>query len=109
MVVALCYRLRGKLGRQGQKDKNSYILVTSYKVTVKTSNIRYGGTDANIYIKLHGTRGLESNDLPLSNQKKDVFEQNQINVFLFENIPSVGDLKRVAVWHDNKGNSLLLS
>ena len=75
-------------------------------MTVKTSDIPFAGTDAKVFIKLQGRSGDDSDDLPLKKSGKDLFEQNQTDVFVFEDIPSVGEITHVKVWHDNSGKVL---
>lgn len=57
-----------------------HILVTAYRVRVKTSDIPMAGTNANVYIRLTGEI-VESGDLHLkqSETNKDPFEKGQVN------------------------------
>ena len=75
-------------------------------MTVKTSDIPFAGTDAKVFIKLQGRSGDDSDDLALKKSGKDLFEQGQTDVFFFEDIPSVGEITHVKVWHDNSGKIL---
>ena len=76
-------------------------------MTVKTSDIQFAGTDAKVFIKLQGRNGDDSEDLTLKRSGKDLFEQNQTDVFVFEDIPSVGEITHVKVWHDNSGKDFI--
>ena len=80
--------------------------MTSYKVTVKTADTKFAGTDAKVFIKLFGSCGLEL-ELALTDKRRDLFEQDQIDEFVFRDVPSVGDIKRLKVWHDNTGEYFL--
>ena len=83
-----------------------YISVTTYKINVKTSDIRGAGTDANVYVTLFGAYG-DSGELHLkdSETNSDPFENNQNDVFTFKDMLSLGPLTKVRVWHDNKGEN----
>ncbi|KAK7479806.1 hypothetical protein BaRGS_00028986, partial [Batillaria attramentaria] len=77
---------------------------TSYEITVKTSDVRGAGTDANVYIILFGVNG-DSGELHLkdSTTNKSPFETGQTDVFTIKHILSLGELSKLRVWHDNKG------
>ena len=79
-------------------------IATAYRVTVKTSDVRGAGTDANVYIVFFGQNG-DSGDLLLkdSETNKSPFDGNQTDVFTFMNMQSLGQLLKCRVWHDNKG------
>ena len=83
----------------------SVISATTYKISVKTSDIRGAGTNANVYVVLFGQSG-DSGELALKHPEggSDPFERNQEDVFLFKDILSLGQLLKCRVWHDNKGN-----
>ena len=76
---------------------------TTYKVTVKTSDIRGCGTDANVFIQIFGENG-SSDELKLKDSAThmDKFERGQEDIFSF-NLLSLGDLSKIRIWHDNKG------
>ncbi|XP_059150632.1 lipoxygenase homology domain-containing protein 1-like isoform X2 [Physella acuta] len=76
---------------------------TSYKVSVKTSDVSGAGTDANVYMIMFGALG-DSGELHLkdSNQSKP-FKKGQLDSFVFKEILTLGELHKVRVWHDNKG------
>ncbi|XP_058639791.1 lipoxygenase homology domain-containing protein 1 isoform X4 [Onychostoma macrolepis] len=76
---------------------------TTYSIQVKTSDIAAAGTDANVFLIVFGENG-DTGTLALrecSNRNK--FEHNQVDVFRFGDILSLGELSKVRVWHDNKG------
>ena len=60
------------------------------------------GTDADVYIQLFGDTG-ESVEKRLDNARNN-FEKGRTDVFPVD-IPTVGELKRVVVRHDNSGPS----
>lgn len=51
-----------------------------YQIIVTTGNKSFAGTDANVYIQLHGRKGQETPRLPLDDEKNN-FEKGQIDVF----------------------------
>ena len=77
---------------------------TSYKINVKTSNVRGAGTDANVFVILFGANG-DTGQLHLDKSEtyKDPFENDHIDVFTFKDMLSVGEMSKCRVWHDNKG------
>jgi hypothetical protein len=77
---------------------------TNYKISVKTSNVKGAGTDANVFVTLFGDNG-DSGPLHLkkSETNKSPFENDQNDVFVFNDILSLGELAKCRVWHDNKG------
>lgn len=61
------------------------------------------GTDANVSLILFGENG-DSGTLALKeSNKSNKFERNQMDEFNFSDMLSLGDLCKVRIWHDNKG------
>lgn len=61
------------------------------------------GTDANVSLILFGENG-DSGTLALKeSNKSNKFERNQMDEFNFPDMLSLGDLCKVRIWHDNKG------
>ncbi|KAL2092881.1 hypothetical protein ACEWY4_012679 [Coilia grayii] len=84
-------------------DEEEMVEKTTYVVTIKTSDISGAGTDANVSLVIFGENG-DTGTLALkecSNRNK--FERNQVDIFRFADIFSLGELSKVRVWHDNKG------
>ncbi|XP_071500737.1 lipoxygenase homology domain-containing protein 1-like [Diadema antillarum] len=79
------------------------VKTSNYKIIVKTSDKRGGGTDANVSVILFGQNG-SSDELKLkeSQTHRDKFERNQEDVFIFSML-SLGDLVKLRIWHDNAG------
>ncbi|XP_075255415.1 lipoxygenase homology domain-containing protein 1-like isoform X2 [Convolutriloba macropyga] len=75
---------------------------TSYVVYVKTSDISFAGTDANVYLTLFGSNG-DSDEIQLSSSRTytDKFERNHTDEFEWNNILSLGDLFKARIRHDN--------
>ncbi|XP_030114351.4 lipoxygenase homology domain-containing protein 1 isoform X9 [Taeniopygia guttata] len=78
---------------------------TTYTVKVKTGDKKNAGTDANVFIILYGSKddtGIVS--LKASKSNKNKFERGKVDEFTVESV-DIGDLKKIKIGHDNKGNS----
>ncbi|XP_063036774.1 lipoxygenase homology domain-containing protein 1 [Melospiza melodia melodia] len=78
---------------------------TTYSVKVKTGDKKNAGTDANVFIILYGSKddtGIVS--LKASKFNKNKFERGKVDEFTVESV-DIGDLKKIKIGHDNKGNS----
>uniref|UniRef100_A0A8C3PSX0 Lipoxygenase homology domains 1 n=1 Tax=Calidris pygmaea TaxID=425635 RepID=A0A8C3PSX0_9CHAR len=78
---------------------------TTYTVKVKTGDKKNAGTDANVFITLYGSKddtGVVS--LKASKINKNKFERGKVDEFTVESV-DIGDLKKIKIGHDNKGNS----
>ena len=71
-----------------------FIVATSYKVTVRTGDIRGAGTDANVYIHIFGKNG-DTGRLPLrqSENTKNKFEKGRADMFTVEAV----DIGKVSI------------
>lgn len=67
-------------------------------MTVVTSDVRFAGTDADVFIKLHGSAG-SSGALQLENAA-DNFERGRTDVFHVA-AADVGAVESIEVWHGN--------
>ncbi|XP_034956813.2 lipoxygenase homology domain-containing protein 1 [Zootoca vivipara] len=84
-------------------DDEQMMDYTEYTIQVKTSDVGAAGTDANVWMIIFGENG-DSGTLALKEaNKSNKFERNQLDVFYFSDILSLGDLCKVRIWHDNKG------
>ncbi|XP_019387226.1 PREDICTED: lipoxygenase homology domain-containing protein 1 [Crocodylus porosus] len=87
----------------GVIDDEQMMEDTTYTVQVKTSDVIGAGTDANVYLIIFGENG-DTGTLPLKeSNKSNKFERNQMDIFEFNDMLSLGELCKVRVWHDNKG------
>ncbi|XP_062591451.1 lipoxygenase homology domain-containing protein 1-like [Saccostrea cucullata] len=91
--------MKKQLHYKGQAGHEA--LNTVYQIIVKTGTKSFAGTDANVYIQLHGKKGLETPRLPLDDEKNN-FEKGQTDVFKLETI-DVGPLALVTIGHDGSG------
>uniref|UniRef100_A0A669B819 Lipoxygenase homology PLAT domains 1 n=1 Tax=Oreochromis niloticus TaxID=8128 RepID=A0A669B819_ORENI len=76
---------------------------TTYTVRIKTGDKKYGGTDANVFMILYGTKddtGIIN--LKASKTHKNKFERGMIDVFTVEAV-DLGPLKKLRIGHDNNG------
>ena len=72
----------------------------TYKVEVHTADVKYAGTDANVFVELLGANG-SSGRRPLSTSR-DNFERGKKDVFFLE-MPDLGELSAIKIGHDNAG------
>jgi hypothetical protein len=70
----------------------------NYRITVKTGNQDSAGTDANVYITLHGTKNSTSEQQIGPADK--YFERGNQDVFTLP-FNDLGDLTKVRIRHDN--------
>uniref|UniRef100_I3JKU2 Lipoxygenase homology PLAT domains 1 n=1 Tax=Oreochromis niloticus TaxID=8128 RepID=I3JKU2_ORENI len=78
---------------------------TTYTVRIKTGDKKYGGTDANVFMILYGTKddtGIIN--LKASKTHKNKFERGMIDVFTVEAV-DLGPLKKLRIGHDNNGSA----
>ncbi|XP_062984875.1 lipoxygenase homology domain-containing protein 1 [Elgaria multicarinata webbii] len=76
---------------------------TTYTVQVKTSDIGGAGTDANVFMAIFGENGDTGTLAMKESNRNNKFERDQLDVFYFSDVLSLGDLCKVRIWHDNKG------
>ncbi|XP_048578319.1 uncharacterized protein LOC116609466 isoform X4 [Nematostella vectensis] len=77
---------------QGRKD---------WTLSIKTGARWYAGTNANIFVKLFGTKG-ETSRKALNNGDKDAFSRGKLSTFKVK-ARDIGELQRVTVINDNSG------
>ena len=84
----------------GSKDKYT----TDYLIFVQTGRDFGAGTDANVFIRLHGTRG-QSEEFLLTDSRTNLnkFERGFLDKFLLKKKPGLGTLEHVDVRFDNTG------
>jgi hypothetical protein len=61
------------------------------------------GTDANVWLIIFGENGDTGTLTLRDSSKSNKFERKQVDTFRFSDILSLGELSKVRVWHDNKG------
>ena len=73
---------------------------------VKTSDLTGASTSANVFLVIFGENG-DSDKLHLkdSESNKSPFKNDQLDLFTFSDMLSLGQLVKARVWHDNKGES----
>ena len=82
-----------------------WLEATTYKITVKTSDVSGAGTDADVFVVLFGEYG-DSDEVHLkdSDTNRKPFKHGQTDVFTASNVLDLGRLLKLRVWHNNKGN-----
>ncbi|CAB4019689.1 lipoxygenase homology domain-containing 1-like, partial [Paramuricea clavata] len=93
----------GQIIRELTLGGTSLLQTTSYKVAVRTGDVRGAGTDANVYIQIFGKQG-DTGKLPLrqSENTKNKFEKGRADMFTVEAV-DIGKLEMVRIGHDGKG------
>uniref|UniRef100_A0A8C1NTW3 Lipoxygenase homology domains 1b n=1 Tax=Cyprinus carpio TaxID=7962 RepID=A0A8C1NTW3_CYPCA len=84
-------------------DDEEMVEKTTYSIQVKTSDLTAAGTDANVFLIVFGENGDTGTLALRESSNRNKFERNQVDVFRFGDILSLGELSKVRVWHDNKG------
>ncbi len=71
-----------------------------YAITTYTSDIRGAGTDANVFVELHGSKG-SIGQTRLDNAANN-YERGRADTFTIK-ASDVGDINRLVIWHDDAG------
>ncbi|XP_071487669.1 polyunsaturated fatty acid 5-lipoxygenase-like [Diadema antillarum] len=75
---------------------------TPFTIRVKTGDCRGAGTDANIFIALHGAQETRTKNVQLSGAFwQDNFERGQFNTFNPKELVDSGPVMKLEVWRDN--------
>ena len=79
------------------------VAVLTYHVEVTTGDRARAGTDANVFLTVHGKAGTSGQRaLKLSTNNKNKFEQGQTDIFEVE-MADLGELTKCVVTHDGSG------
>lgn len=79
-------------------------LILTY-MSMYLCNIPGAGTDANVFLIVFGEYG-DTGTLPLKEStNRNKFERKTKDVFRFPDMLSLGELSKIRVWHDNKGEA----
>ena len=89
----------------GAAGENAPTSIGHYVVSVHTGDVKYAGTDANVYLTPYGEKG-DTGSRQLSNKWKNDFERNQIDKFTIE-AADLGKLSKVRIGHDGTGRICL--
>ena len=84
-------------------SKARSLVPVKYEIIVITGDEKGAGTDANVFITVHGSNG-DSGRRQLRQKFRNLFEREQTDRFLLEML-DMGELQRVKVEHDNSGLS----
>ena len=74
----------------------------TYTVKVHTGDVRYGGTDSNIFLSVDGTKGSFGNVRLNPMISGNAFERNETNTVSLVNYPDVGELTGMTIRSDDK-------
>jgi len=75
----------------------------TYKVEVYTGDVKYAGTDANVYITLYGVEGDSGFQKLKAGKTKNLFERDQIDTFEVMTDHDLGPLHKIRVKTDGTG------
>ncbi|VDI25718.1 Hypothetical predicted protein [Mytilus galloprovincialis] len=76
--------------------------MVSYKISVKTGDKKGAGTDANVYIILHG-KGPQTSKYNLDTFFKNDFERGSIDDYTVDSDVNIPEVQRIELWRDNCG------
>ncbi len=94
----------GQIVREFLVGGNAQGLETiSYNVKVKTGDVRNAGTDADVTLKMFGSRGDSgAKVLRSSDNHGNKFERGKVDEFMIEG-EDIGKIERIQIGHDGKG------
>uniref|UniRef100_A0A9J8ARP5 Lipoxygenase homology domains 1a n=1 Tax=Cyprinus carpio carpio TaxID=630221 RepID=A0A9J8ARP5_CYPCA len=84
-------------------NEEEMVELTTYTVSVKTSDVTAAGTDANLWMIIFGENGDTGTLALKESNNTNKFERKQTDTFRFPDILSLGELSKVRIWHDNSG------
>ncbi|XP_050949579.1 lipoxygenase homology domain-containing protein 1 isoform X3 [Labeo rohita] len=84
-------------------DDEEMVELTTYTVSVKTSDVTAAGTDANVWMIIFGENGDTGTLTLKESNNTNKFERKQTDTFRFADVLSLGELSKVRIWHDNSG------
>lgn len=90
-----------------QKTQDKINSQIDYEIQVKTCDEMSAGTDSNVFITLVGEKGELAN-LQLKNpDRNNLFEKNNLDLFVLDKLVDIGKLKKIKIGHDGltKGSS----
>ncbi|KAI8492266.1 Arachidonate 5-lipoxygenase [Branchiostoma belcheri] len=70
-------------------------------ITVRTGDVKGGGTDGNVYIALHDVKGNRTRDVLLDVWWKNDFEAGSLDTFQVSALRLPHDLKEIEIWRDD--------
>ncbi|KAJ8339353.1 hypothetical protein SKAU_G00361390 [Synaphobranchus kaupii] len=82
-------------------SKARSLVPVKYEIIVITADEKGAGTDANVFITIHGSNG-DSGQRALRQKFRNLFERGRTDRFLLEML-DMGDLLSVRLEHDNSG------
>ena len=102
-VAALIVTLApGQQAATAETSKQARSAATDWIINTKTGNGDGAGTDANVYVQLHGTEGRRTGFIELENQSHDDFERGSVDTFAITTA-DLGDLTWICLRVDDAG------
>uniref|UniRef100_A0A667ZD74 Lipoxygenase homology PLAT domains 1 n=1 Tax=Myripristis murdjan TaxID=586833 RepID=A0A667ZD74_9TELE len=86
-------------------DEEEMVEKTTYIIEVQTSDVGGAGTDANVFLMVFGEYGDTGTLALKESANRNKFERKMKDVFRYPDMLSLGELSKVRVWHDNKGEA----
>jgi lipoxygenase homology domain-containing protein 1 len=84
-------------------------MATTYIITIKTSDIKEAGTDANVYIVLSSLEADRNKAIRhvqlLDEPNRNDFESGKLDTFFVSSTYDIGDVNRILLFHDNSGKN----
>ena len=94
-------KLIRELGNPTAKDPEA--VMKNYHVVVHTGKKRYSGTDANVFIEIHGSYGDTGIRFLEKSANFNKFETGSVDEFTVDAI-DLGMLRKIKIGHDNSGS-----
>lgn len=79
------------------------MLLKQYTIYVKTGDVQFAGTNANVYIKLYDSKGNKTKYFHLDKILRDDFERGHLDDFLLEDEADLCDISMIELWRDTSG------
>jgi hypothetical protein len=73
-----------------------------FEVTVETGKKRLAGTDANVYLTLHGTEGRSPTHHLNAQTRGQSFQRGQVDKFRIRT-HDIGEIRSIRIEHDGNG------
>jgi hypothetical protein len=105
-AVFPCNRWLSKSDGDGLTTRTLPLIKVQYIVEVKTGTIKGAGTDARVYVALHGKHGLTSGIRKLADSEtfNDMFVTGHVDRFRIDSV-DLGPLEKVVIGHNAGGKS----
>ena len=79
------------------------MLLKQYTIYIKTGDVQFAGTDANVYIKLYDSEGNKTKYFHLDKILRDDFERGNLDDFVLKDEVDLCDIDEIELWRDTSG------